>query len=150
MSKQSIEAVIRNEAARVGLNLLTRRRVCELAAVKVGSYYIVMNETFGATIERMRAEGLPSYVDGVDASERPERMKPDARKQLIFETAFRMCKGSKFWVSITREEVAREAGISPALISYYFGSMNGLREMILENYNKKISEVQNKLRELNL
>lgn len=130
MSKEIIERVIREEAGKFGLALLTRKNICRLAGVKAGSYVLIMRELFKETIVRMEREGLPMYIEGVGTEDQPVRvMYPAIRKALILEAALRLCR-TKLWARLTRVEIAREAGVSASLIPHYFGSMDELRDTV--------------------
>jgi len=52
---------------------------------------------------------------------RIKRMPPDDRKRRIIRAAAKLCRGRV--IRPSRAEFARSAGVSPSLISYYFGSM---------------------------
>lgn len=126
MSKQKIESVIIEQANLIGLALLTKKRICELAGVKEGAYFRIMQELFTVTLNRMEVDGLPRYIAGVGIASHPGRVSAETRKELILEAALRLCKVT-LWALITREEIAKEAGVSEALITYHFGTMPELR-----------------------
>jgi AcrR family transcriptional regulator len=59
-----------------------------------------------------------------------KRLKPKERKAQILEAAL-ACAILKNYKSVTREDIAHQAGVSEALINVYFGTMTKLRRAII-------------------
>ena len=59
------------------------------------------------------------------------RMAPDARKSLLLSAAVAIAKKSGV-LAVTRASVARDTGVTPALINRYFEGRNGLRWEAIE------------------
>ena len=58
-----------------------------------------------------------------------ERLKPKERKELIYTAAFTVCR--KVGLSnVTREAIAKEAGVTEGLVSHYFNTMKQLRRSV--------------------
>ena len=57
-------------------------------------------------------------------------MKPTERKAGILRAALELAKRRGF-EGFTREAIAEAAGITPALVTHYFGPMPGIRDAVL-------------------
>lgn len=59
-----------------------------------------------------------------------KRLQPDDRKAQILDGAIELAR-TKGLGHITREAIAQRVGVSPALVSLYFGTMTELRRSIM-------------------
>lgn len=59
-----------------------------------------------------------------------KRLSPSQRRESILDAALHLSK-TEGYNRIRREEVASEAGVSMALITHYFGTMNKFRRAIM-------------------
>lgn len=59
-----------------------------------------------------------------------KRLPPKERSKLILDAALDLAKRDGF-DNITRESVAKAAGISPGLVSNYFNTMNQLQRAVM-------------------
>lgn len=64
-------------------------------------------------------------------TESTHRMAPDARKQHILNAAVDLAK-TEGYLTLTRGSIASHAGISPALITFYFYSIRLLLDAVME------------------
>jgi AcrR family transcriptional regulator len=74
------------------------------------------------------------------AARRRTRLAPDARREEILKTASRLFAESGY-EAVTASEVAREAGITPALLHHYFGGKGGIFVTLVERLGPKVIEV---------
>jgi len=58
------------------------------------------------------------------------RLKPDERKRSILHAAVTMAR-THGWLNMTREHVARQAGVSEGLVSRYLGTMGSVRKAVM-------------------
>lgn len=64
------------------------------------------------------------------------RVRTDATTSSLFKTAQRIA--DVYGISkVTRDRVAKEAGVSTGLISHYFGSMDALLDLLYEERDKR-------------
>lgn len=59
------------------------------------------------------------------------RIEPDARRESILRAALRVAEADNF-SNVTRETVANAAEVSLSLVTHYFGSMDLLRNEIMQ------------------
>lgn len=62
---------------------------------------------------------------------RAKRMSPAARKDDILAAAIKLAEGGQNYQRLTRDHIASAAGVAPALVSAYFGTMPNLRRDIM-------------------
>lgn len=60
-----------------------------------------------------------------------DRMNPDDRFEAIMVASLAAAAACTYTL-VTRSQIAERAGVSPALVSHYLGSMNEARTMIME------------------
>ena len=130
MNKERIERVAIALAKEVGLINVTKAGVCERAGIPVGSYQRVMGETtFAELIESMHNADLFNPAPEVLRN----RANPVLRKDQILASAIALaCTNGHDYRSLTREQVAEVAQVSPTLVTRYFPSMDLLRAEIME------------------
>lgn len=58
-------------------------------------------------------------------------LKPENRKRLILAAALTLAE-KKGYQNITRAQIGKQANVSPALVSRYFGTMGSLRTTIMQ------------------
>lgn len=63
--------------------------------------------------------------------EKQRRMEPDNRRAAILTAAVKLAE-SNGYQTLTRDDVAQAAGISPALVTRYFYAMPELRRRVME------------------
>lgn len=59
-----------------------------------------------------------------------KRTPPEIRKQLILDAALAVARRTHFYY-MERKDVAEEAGVSPPLVTIYFGKKDGLRDAVM-------------------
>ena len=59
------------------------------------------------------------------------RFAPKKRRDSILAAAVRVAMRPQGWLTITRGDIALEAGCSDGLVSQYFGSMKSLKGLIM-------------------
>lgn len=60
------------------------------------------------------------------------RMKVDDRKVQLLTHAIKLAEGAGY-TAVTRQEIAREAGVSEALLSVHFGTMPEFRKELMRH-----------------
>jgi len=60
------------------------------------------------------------------------RLPPESRRQAIFAAAIDAAERLDYR-HMTREDIGKAAGCTPALVSSYFGDMEDIRKMIVEH-----------------
>lgn len=62
---------------------------------------------------------------------RYKRLNPKVRKKEILAAGVKLAEAGGY-ATLTRQQVAREAGTSPPLITRYFSTMEGMRAAIMQ------------------
>lgn len=121
--KTRIENAAKELAAEKGAINITRAEVCERAGIPDGAFTAIMDESFTELISRL---DLPTG----ETVER-KRVVPELRRKHVLNKAIELAK-TKGYNSLTRDDVATGANVSPALISHYFGNIDQLRIVVLK------------------
>jgi AcrR family transcriptional regulator len=100
--------------------------VCRSARVPEGSFQHVTGQTFAEFIAELQADGYTGPVVEIDKI----RVAPALRRESIIDAALRVADRAG-WQSITRDAVATEASVSPALVSHLFGTVDLLRDAVM-------------------
>lgn len=65
----------------------------------------------------------------------------EVRKQELLEVAIKLANEGNY-LTLTRQDIAREADVSPSLVPHYFGTMDNLREAIIrEAIKRKLARI---------
>lgn len=126
--KQRIEDAARELAAERGAINVTRREVCDRAGIPDGAFTAIMDESFTDFISRL---DLPTG-ETVDR----KRVIPALRRKHVLDVAIELAK-TKGYNTLTRDEVATGANVSPGLVSHYFRSIEQLRIVVLKTAVRK-------------
>lgn len=59
-----------------------------------------------------------------------QRKEPEIRREQILAAALLVAERTNF-STMTREEIARAAGVAPTLVTHYFGTMTQLRRDVM-------------------
>lgn len=128
MNKNTIRQAAIRLAKEHGLINLTREKLAEAVGIPDGSFPHVAGMTFTALIDELRADPeLAGTVQMVNKS----RTSPELRYSHILGVAVERARETG-WNHLTRAVVAEAAGVSEALVSHYFGTMDELRVTIME------------------
>lgn len=122
--KQLIEAAAKELAREKGLINITRKEVCDKVGISDGSFHDIMDESFTDFIGRL--EGVPMG----EPTDR-KRTSPNLRRKHVLDVALELAK-TKGYNTLTRNEVAAGANVTPGLITHYFQSTEALRVVILK------------------
>ena len=109
-------------AREVGLVNVTRRNLCEFLGMPVGSFQHFFGGTFGNLVATLRSRGV---CDGIPI-DRKRFNRTDVLRAAILTVAT-----THGYDKITRKQIAEYAGVSRALVTWYFGSMREIRDMIV-------------------
>lgn len=60
-----------------------------------------------------------------------KRLAPDVRSEQILEAAVKLANRAGFR-KLTRDRIAKAAGVSDGLVSIYFGSMDNMRDEVMK------------------
>lgn len=126
--KKRLEDAARELAAEKGAINITRAEVCERADIPDGAFTAIMDESFTELISRL---DLPTGTT-VDR----KRAAPELRRKYVLEVAIELAK-TKGYNTLTRNEVATGANVSPGLVSHYFQSTEALRVVVLKTAVKR-------------
>jgi AcrR family transcriptional regulator len=74
---------------------------------------------------------MAAKLEGVEAKRRPGRPKDDARRRDLIQETLRLLQ-SNSPSDLSRLDIARAAGVDPALIRYYFGDKDQLFGEVVE------------------
>jgi len=128
-TRDHIKAIAIKMVKKDGLINLSRRSLSVASGIPDGSFPHVMGCTFGEFVEELRSEGIePGQTEVVNRS----RVNSDLRRDQILDAAVTLSISDGYH-KITREQIAAKCGISPALISNYFGTMINLRRDIVRH-----------------
>jgi len=137
MERQEVKNVALQLVREWGLINLSRSGLCARAGIPDGSFPNIMGCNFSEFVEEIRAEGAedaPAHVN-------KRRANPALRKLHILAMAVEVSK-TRGYNRITRDEVAKAAGVSMGLVTRYFGTMVQLRRAIIRYaIQKEIPEI---------
>ena len=68
------------------------------------------------------------------------RLKPDARRDQILETAMRLF-GERGYADVSAGDVARAAGVTPALVTHYFGPKRAIYLAVVGRFGDDVVEL---------
>lgn len=122
--KQLIQQAVYKLAGERGLINITRAEVCAEAGISDGSFSDIMDLSFTDYIDSLEDIPMGDIVDR-------KRVNPKLRRKQVLELALDLAK-TKGYRNITRGDIAIRANISPALVTYYFTSIEALRVAILK------------------
>ena len=60
------------------------------------------------------------------------RLQPDERRAAILQAAVQLAE-SDGWLTLTRDNVAQAAGVSPGLVSWYYLATSLLRDAVMQH-----------------
>ena len=126
--KTRIENAAKELAAEKGAINITRAEVCERADIPDGAFTAIMDESFTELISRL---DLPTGTT-VDR----KRAAPELRRKYVLDIAIELAK-TKGYSTLTRDDVAKEANVSPGLVSHYFKNIELLRNLVLKTAVKR-------------
>jgi hypothetical protein len=131
---EGLRARVRAEAVAMaqasgGLINLNCGALCQRAGVPSGQFAEVMGQGWVEFVGEVRGDsGIPLYPVGPSRSSRAAH--PLLRRDQILGVALTMASGSHY-MRITRDEVARTAGVAAGSVTRYFGDMTTLRAAVL-------------------
>jgi AcrR family transcriptional regulator len=76
-----------------------------------------------------------------DAAKTHTRLAPDARREQILETAVRLF-GERGYADVSASDVARAAGVTPALVHHYFGPKRDIYLAVLQRFGDDVLEME--------
>lgn len=126
MKREQIKEVAVCMITENGLINLSRRDLCNRAGIPDGSFPHVMGCNFVEFVEELKEDGIEEGNHAVIKS----RANPKLRKAHILRVAVEMSKKDGYH-KITRDNIARQAGVSMGLITRYFNTMVQLRRCII-------------------
>ena len=137
MNREEVKQVAVKMVRDHGLINLSRSELCERAGIPDGSFPHVMGLTFAEFVAELSAEGITTATTTVSK----RRANPALRKESILDAAVALAKELTY-KKVTRDLVAARAGISPGLVSRYFGTMKQLhRDIIRRAIKDEVLEV---------
>ena len=92
----------------------------------------------------MRAQSSPSPLPAHGATSPAVRSVPTDTKTRILDAAFR-CLATIGYGALSVREIAKDAGVNHALISYYFGSKDRLVIAVLDEANRHLLQRQRQM-----
>lgn len=114
-------------AKEIGAINITKEALCARVGIAVGSFQAEMGDvTFSDLIESLPAD----TVAVLDREVMRLRANPFLRKRLILSAALDLAVAQGYQ-NITREQIAEAAGVSPALVTRYFETMDSLRRSLM-------------------
>lgn len=123
--EEELKAIAIKMANEEGLINLTRKKLCERAKIKDGSFHAIARCSFTELIDSIRPmctnKGTNTYKG---------RANKDTRIDNILDIALDLCDEVGLY-NVTRIELADRCGISPSLIGHHFGTMVKLRRQII-------------------
>ena len=125
-TRDRVEALAEFMIKKYGLINLSRSDLCKAAKIPNGSFVHIMGCTFEEFINKLKVGDVDTTLRQVSKS----RTHPDLRRNNILHTAIKLSK-SHGYILLTREMIAKEAGISVALVTRYFGTMSKLKAEVM-------------------
>lgn len=120
-----------------GLINLTRDMIAQECGFPVNSFEHNVGATFATLVDVLKSEGHIGPVGHVSKG----RTDRDLREQSIIEAAVRVA-AKRGYQSMQRPDIAEEAGVSQALVSHYFGTLDNLRALVMDYaVRKEVVEV---------
>lgn len=126
MNAEHVKAVAIKMVEEAGLINLTRAGLCERAGVPDGSFPHVVGCTFTEFVHMLQAEGYASGAIAVTKS----RANPELRKEQILGIALELATEHGYH-KVTRDQIAKAAGVSMGLVSHYIGTMTQFRRTLM-------------------
>ncbi len=132
---ETIKAEAKRLVRRDGLINLTREKLAEAAGIPDGSFPHVAGISFTKLVEELRADvELMASQPAIQQS--PARTNPELRYTHILGLAVELARHTGY-NHLTRATVAGVAGVSEALVSHYFGSMDELKAAVMAEAVKR-------------
>ena len=128
MNKEHIENAALVMVREAGLINLSRKELCERAGIPDGSFVHVMNMSFSEYVAVLQARY--SDIKAFHAVSKSRVVDPIMRRNQILNVAIELAKKSGY-SSISRNDVADNAGVSMSLINRYFKTMPQLRRAVM-------------------
>ncbi len=133
-----IREIARKLIEKNGLINLTRYELARAAGILPGSFSHFVGCSFTELVDELAKDTSLSEYDGMIIK---PRVNPALRKSHILKCAM-VLAAAHGYNSLTRAMIAEEAGVSEALVSHYFGTMDQIRDAIMhEAVKENISEI---------
>jgi len=126
MKREHIKEIAIKMVKTNGLINLSRSDLCKRAEIPDGSFPHIMGCNFSDFVEELKDENIVEESHDVNKS----RVDPALRRAHILNTAVGMAK-SEGYQRITRDGLAKKAGVSSGLVTRYFNTMIQLRRSIV-------------------
>jgi len=126
MSRAYVKLIALKMVKESGLINLSRRALCERANIPDGSFPHVMGCTFSDFLKELKMETPRTGVHPVSKS----RVDPGLRRDQILTAAVHTARDEGYR-RMTRDSIAKRAGVSESLISRYFNTMKQLRRDVM-------------------
>lgn len=130
MNKEDVKQTAIEMAAEVGLINLSRRDLCERAGIPDGSFPHVMGCTFSEFVVELQDEGFGAGMRGEIVEVNKTRVSPKLRREQILAAAVELAKTDGYR-KMTRDDIAKRAGVSTGLVTKYFSTMPALRRDVM-------------------
>ncbi|MBW1726010.1 MAG: TetR/AcrR family transcriptional regulator [Deltaproteobacteria bacterium] len=128
MKREQIKKIAVKMVETDGLINLSRSDLCKRAEIPDGSFPHIMGCNFSDFVEELKGENISEKSHDVNKS----RVDPVLRRAHILNTAVDMAKIDGYQ-RITRDGLAKKAGVSSGLVTRYFNTMSQLRRSIVRN-----------------
>ena len=119
----------RKIAKRDGLQRLTQKRFCLEAGIPPGSLHYRTGLHFYEILQDAHEHIKRVETIGAGDDSR-KRMPPSIRREILIETGIDLIKEHGM-LAVDRALLADTAGVTPGLISHYFGSMRGFFDAVM-------------------
>ena len=129
MNKESVKQTAIEMTEEVGLINLSRRDLCERAGIPDGSFPHVMGCTFSEFVVELQDEGVGAG-SGEVVEVNKTRVSPKLRREQILAAAVELAKTDGYH-KMTRDDIAKRAGVSTGLVTKYFSTMPALRRDVM-------------------
>lgn len=137
--KEHVYRTARAMVKKSGLINLSQVELCSAANIPVGSFSYIMGCSFSDLIDELNDCDTPKHRPVTKT-----RANPKLRKEQILSTALDLARKNGCH-KITRDSIARKAGVSEGLVSKYFGTMNNLRRTVMRAaISQRIPEIVGK------
>lgn len=124
--KKKIIIAAHEMIAENGLINLSRNSLCERVGIPPGSFTHVMGHTFSHFIDMLKKHDPDKRIHVVNKT----RVEPSLRRDQLLNVALSVAINAGY-NNLTRDAIADKAGVSPSLVSTYFGTIKQLKRTVM-------------------
>lgn len=141
MTRDTIKQTTIEIIKEIGLINLSCDVLCECIGMRPGSFPHMVGCKFSEFVEEIKQEIGEEMINTLNTAVTKTRIDPELRKDQILNIAIEMAKTGGYH-KISRDSIAKKAGVSQGLVSNSFHTMKQLRRAIMRAaIHRKIPEI---------